>query len=1548
MGKRRDSGYGAAGPRRVLLGALLCALAAALVLSAPALALTQRGHTPAFTFGGYGTDAGQVNVPLGVAVSEATGDVYVVDSANNRVDRNDAQGHFIEAWGWGVGKEGSKALEKCTTTCFKGLAGKGKGELEEAEAVAVDNSTSASDPSKGDVYVEVNTNEENSAVDKFTSEGTLLEQITSVKVEKGSTEPLEELHGLAVTPSGELLISNGEEVFRFDDSEKNAYLSLTETKALEGESVPGIAVDSTGNLYLAHRPKAFGSPSLIGEVDPEGSALTQELSGEEASAVAVDSSTSPSDPYAGDILVDNLTGVTVFDSAGSPVQRIGSAEDAEKHVVPLISGSGVAINSKTGMVYVADEVNDTITAFEPEPAGEPQIDAVESAQKITSASAVLSSQIDPTGAATTFVFRYQKSGPVPGLDEPCSAPCVEAPAGEEGLGEAFGDQHATAHVQGLEPATTYHYLVIAKNEHGQVASTEESFSTEPSESTYQLPDGRQWQLVSPQEKDDASLQAITKEGGVIQASEGGEAFTYLSTGPLEGAQGARNPEFAQILSRRGAQGWSSTDIATPTEKAEGIGVGDGTEYRQFSPDLSQSLVEPFSSKQFEEPPLSKQTTEKTPYVRSNLTCEFEPEGCYTPLVTGQNVLEGTQFAEKGKFVRFVSASPDVKHVVLTSNAKLTVTQPGNQANLYEWSQGGGLQLVNLLPAGTAANIDSEGELNSVSCPTTLFCAAVDGKGAALLFKGRGNGWGSTSPVDIGHSLTSVSCASPIFCVAVDSTGHYLVASAASAEKALTWSKALSIAGVGDLTSVSCASATFCVAVDTEGHAVAYAMNAKQEMTWGTAATPDAGASIASISCTAPSFCVAVDGKGNALVDNGTESEMKWSAPASVDSGELAAVSCASSSFCTAVDRTGQALTYNGSAWSAPVAVDAGGSLTSVSCVSASFCAAVDMSGQALTYNGSTWTKPVSADTGHKLASVTCVSSSFCLAVDALGSEVTYNGAVWVAAASGAELGAEGALYRQAISSDGSRVVWSKVPSGSHSAEHLYMRDTLHGQTVQLDKPEAGVSEPGPTPQPHFQGASADGLRIFFTDIQRLTTNSTASAETSDLYVCEIAETEGHSECKLKDLSVDSNAGQSAEVQGLLPGSSEDGSAVYFVANGALAPGASQGRCRPQGGQQSATCNLYVERYKAGTEGSEGSWEAPVLVAALAQADRPDWQPTLHANDLGDITSRVSPNGNFIAFMSDRSLTGYDNTDINSGAADEEVFLYNAGTAKTICASCNPTGSRPAGVFDTLESGEGIDLLIDRPEIWQERWLSGSLPGWTSLDLTHALYQSRYLSNEGRLFFNSAEALVQQDDNGKEDVYEYEPSGLGNCTEALSTYSAKSGGCISLLSGGSSSHESAFLDASANGNDVFFLTAAPLVAQDKDTNYDVYDASVCGQAGTPACLPAPVSPPTECATLEQCRPGSPPAGAFQSPATTSVSGNGNLPPQQQVLASKGAAKPLTRAQKLAAALKLCKKDKSKSKRAACEKQARKKYGPVSKKAAHKSSAHARASRRRAAR
>jgi hypothetical protein len=522
--------------------------------------------------------------------------------------------------------------------------------------------------------------------------------------------------------------------------------------------------------------------------------------------------------------------------------------------------------------------------------------------------------------------------------------------------------------------------------------------------------------------------------------------------------------------------------------------------------------------------------------------------------------------------------------------------------------------------------------------------------------------------------------------------------------------------------------------------------------------------------------------------------------------------------------------------------------------------------------------------------------------------------------------------RHAISNDGSLVFW-KTPG------HLFARDTKTHETLQLDAVQAGASGAGHE-EALFDAASADGSKVFFTDEQRLTPDSNAAADSHDLYVFELTLAGGQLSGTLTDLTPEAGANvlvNGAAGGGVL-GASEDGSYVYFVANGALAgTGASQGYCgstgpvRPPG----TTCNLYMRHYN-GTE-----WTPPKLVAALSFEDLPDWGG--EGADLGAMTARVSPNGRFLAFMSDRGLTGYDNEDQTSAKAgeilDEEVYLYDASSERLSCASCDPNGARPAGVHDLGfenhgASGEGSGLVVDRPEIWSpgrgdaDHWLAGNIPGWTKIALGDSVYQSRYLSNEGRLFFNSPDHLVPAASGDKEKVYEYEPNGLGGCHSEA--------GCVGLLSLGTSEHEAAFLDASVSGSDVFFLTEDQLLPQDVDGNFDVYDAHVCEAAST--CPPPPSGATPPCDEVKvACKGPQTSEPAFAPPASTSVTGSGNVLGFQAGKTPPPPPKPKieTRAQKLAKALKACKKDKKKSKRLECEKVAKKKYG--AKKAAKKSAA-----------
>lgn len=532
----------------------------------------------------------------------------------------------------------------------------------------------------------------------------------------------------------------------------------------------------------------------------------------------------------------------------------------------------------------------------------------------------------------------------------------------------------------------------------------------------------------------------------------------------------------------------------------------------------------------------------------------------------------------------------------------------------------------------------------------------------------------------------------------------------------------------------------------------------------------------------------------------------------------------------------------------------------------------------------------------------------------------------------------GANFRHAISEDGSIVFFSTPEVGS--VGHLYARNVATKETLQLDSVASGLPQPEQG-EAFFQIASANGSKVFFSDPQRLTANATAGPTKPDLYECEVGDVAGKLGCKggLVDLTVDHNAGESATVQGAVLGASEDGSYVYYVATGVLDAGA-----------QAGADNLYV----AHNEG--GKWTTS-FIARLSNEDSPDWSSRLNVGEqqvskvLINQTARVSPSGNYLAFMSNRSLTGYNNTDVNEETgkhADEEVFLYKAGAPSPTCASCNPSGARPRGVLDTEFAGEGAGLIVDKPETWmlapsggfsvgQAHWLAASIPGWTTQTILRGIYQSHYLSDSGRLFFNGADALVPEAagdtrtetiEGGKEatvgveNVYQYEPNGVGSCGAGAGS------GCVSLISSATSGRESAFLDASPSGNDVYFLTAAKLLPQDQDTNYDIYDARVCGEAG---CQPPEVPPPAPCGSIPGCRGEAPPPPTFL-PAP-SFSGPGNTPHKVgggETLPSKVSKPPLTKAQKLALALKSCRKlahktRAQKKKRAKCEAAAKKKYG-----------------------
>ncbi len=419
----------------------------------------------------------------------------------------------------------------------------------------------------------------------------------------------------------------------------------------------------------------------------------------------------------------------------------------------------------------------------------------------------------------------------------------------------------------------------------------------------------------------------------------------------------------------------------------------------------------------------------------------------------------------------------------------------------------------------------------------------------------------------------------------------------------------------------------------------------------------------------------------------------------------------------------------------------------------------------------------------------------------------------VAAAGGAVIGAgrmlasfpaaEQANIENAISDDGSRIFWSSEQTGE-----VYVR--VEGEET-LEIPGAGsCKEIEPAKERAcFLTASPDGSTVLLSDgtIYELNGAETAYEATIDL-----TETKGGFE-------------------GIL-GAAEDLSRIYFVDTAALTAESEEN----ENGEHAETdeLNLY------GWEGGESSF-----IAILALGDQ-----RFGLSNYGALaaspsqrTAQVTLNGSYLAFMSLAPLTGYDNTRRGGGKcrssstpACREVFVYAADSENLACASCNPSGEQPLG---------DSNLTLIRPQGPFRQ------PGNLSRE------------GEGRLFFESLDALVPRDVNAStQDVYEWEPNGVGSCKRAQ--------GCVSLISSGQSPNDSMFVDSSDSGNDAFFITREKLLPRDKNDQLDLYDARVGG--GFEEAAPAPCSPEACAGPI-----ASPPAQP--SAASNEVTGPGNPKPKR---------------------------------------------------------------------
>jgi hypothetical protein len=447
-----------------------------------------------------------------------------------------------------------------------------------------------------------------------------------------------------------------------------------------------------------------------------------------------------------------------------------------------------------------------------------------------------------------------------------------------------------------------------------------------------------------------------------------------------------------------------------------------------------------------------------------------------------------------------------------------------------------------------------------------------------------------------------------------------------------------------------------------------------------------------------------------------------------------------------------------------------------------------------------------------------------------------------------QLGSGFGSIANAVSSDGSRIIWN-----SDDPPALYLRDSEAEETIRLDTAQPGASGAG-SPSPRFQGASLDGSRVFFTDGQQLTEDSSPSG--LDLYVCKVARTAGHLGCEsIVNLSAPrQGSGESADVRGVVSGLSDDGTQLYFVADGVL-----DERPNPQGESAApAEPHLYTWLEGVGVR----------FIATLSPGDSPDWgEPSAGSSSAAELSADSSPSGRYLSFMSERDLTPYESLDGGTGERSEQVYVYDALADTVACASCDPFGG--AAVGHRLGSGLDGQVLPDVQNLWSDRLVAATLPEATEGEPSgNSFYRPRTTLDNGRVFFNGASSLVPADSNGSWDVYQYEPLGVGSCTDSSddAAFVRSGNGCVGLISSGSSTEDSIFLDADTSGSNAFFLSKGQLSALDEDLIFDVYDARVGG-------VRAVLSPQAECVGQACQSPGGTPSASI--PASAIYEGQGNV-------------------------------------------------------------------------
>jgi len=1508
---------------------------------------------------------------VGIAVDDATGDVYIADTSQHRVTRYNAKCEFLEAWGLGVAN-GAEEFQTCGRAAFEahearfptcepgGIIRKGEypGALITPVGIAVDQQTGA-------VYV-ADEEGRGGVIKEFSSDGERLlahfGELTGTRgeVEEGHPERVASAESLAVDAKGVVFLAEGDKSREREAGRVLVFVPKTgadeeyeyQQNFGTGHEPLHVGLDAAGDVFISNETEVsrFAAGSL------NSPACTFRQPGAEFGGLAVDSTTGTVFAYA-----DHRSAVIEVDESCAKTGEIPGLA-GEKGTEGLAYGPDRSWGPgrPDGVLYGVNtpdgESEGKVVVFAPETVGTPPVVAGLSVSGVSRSEAVLEALVNPEGFATSYYFEY---GPE-GVD--CEMPGACTRTVEQSLPAGTADVPVKIGVDGLTPASGYRFRVWAVS-HCEV--------TAPAEECAPVSGYEAFRTFGPPVVAGLSVSGVTHAGAVLEANVNPEGYAtsyYFEYGP----QGADcNVAGACVRTAEGVVPAGTVGVPVKVGVA-GLTSAPGYELRVLAvshcnesdpgelcvPVAAPEYVE-FATASRTPPTVSELAVSGVTQSQARLEATVDPEGFATTYYFEYGP-EGVDCETAGACEKTVEASV-----------------PAGEADARVAASVGGLTAAGKYQFRVLARSHcNEAEVAEVCAPVRT---------PEYLKFGT---LGKTPPVVAGLAVASVTQTGALLEAVVDpehyATTYYVEYGPEGADcdvagaclRVMEASVPAGTAGVPVVVSVGgltprtayefrVLAVSHCDESAPEQRCVA--ANGAEYFRFATRDVASEGLS---------------DGRGYEMVSPPDKhgGEVFATNPFLGDCRQcLPAVNDETFPMLSAPD--GNAIVYEGYPFSNEGAVNeneyisrrrpGGGWATRDLSPADERRDSTDRAGyrgfapdlsEGVLYQGlepslspqapaeypdlylqasaepsvlrPLITRPPPArgrsEEGRNPDEFSLefagASSDYTRVIfqanDALTAQVPRVAPAAPGISQGeAEAGDAHDLYEW--SNDGLKLV-NVLPGNAEATA-----SAVFGSGREL------ASDPNVKDPDYSQAISADGSRIFWTDTQDHHVFLRESGART-VYIRDpagggflTASTDGSrvllSDGHVYDVESEDPATGTPALEANLSrgkpgflgilGASEDLSRIYFLDDAALADGATNGQP-----------NLYL-------------WEggAPRFIAVLTDAGKDV------AASPSDRTAQVTPDGEYLAFESGAPLTGYDNHVANRvnegkscpssgepeghGPACTEVFEYDARTHRLVCASCNPTAAGPLG-------DSSLSLVGPIQGLWKG-----------------TLQQPHNLLADGRLFFDSFDSLSPSDSNaGHEDVYEYEAVGTGSCSASQAMPGQGGlqgqGGCVMLISSGSGDVDSSFIDANPDGSDVFFVTRAQLVPQDGDELIDLYDArephSTGEYVGPPAEGEAGASTAGECSSTAQCRPSSLPS-ALQTqgpPSSMTLSGAGNLaspppPPAPAAAVKPPAAKsPPTRAQKLVRALKRCHRQKHASARKACETTARKLYGPKTKPKAHK--------------